>query len=409
MSRPADSVPREPGQSWAVLDLGFGDAGKGLVTDALVRRTGARVVVRAQGGAQAGHNVVGPGGRHHTFAQLGATFVEGVRVLLGPEMIVHPTALLVEARALGVDPFDRVRIAGDALVITPYHQAANRIRERRRGAARNGSCGVGVGETVLDARLMPAGKPNDAIRARELGNEEVLRDKLARVRARKLGELALNSGDEGDEGEILRRDDVMDRWIAAVRTTANLVTDDPAGWVDGRAAIFEGAQGVLLDEHAGFAPHVTRADTTFAPAERLAASLGITLRRLAVLRAHAVRHGAGPLPTADPRIRPRSDHNAQNEWQGPVRYGVFDVVLARYALSVTGPVDGLVLTHMDGPADALATRWAGDPVVCLASATAARPSVVRTTDLPREVANLLQVRVLATSTGPRATDLAWAT
>lgn len=387
--------------SWAVVDLGFGDAGKGLVTDALVRRTGARVVIRAQGGAQAGHNVVAPNGRHHTFAQLGASFVPGVRVLLGPEVIVHPTALLREAQILGVEPAERVRIAGDALVITPYHQAANRVRERRRGSSRHGSCGVGVGETVLDARAWPL----DAIRARELGDPDALREKLLRVRARKqeeLGEVA------GDEGEILRRDEVLDRWIAAVGGVAALVTDDPAAWVNGETSIFEGAQGVLLDEFAGFAPHVTHACTTFAPAERLAAKLGIRARRLGVLRAHAVRHGAGPFPTEDPRIRPRSDHNAQNEWQGAVRYGAFDAVLARYALDVTGPIDGLVLTHLDGPTDTWATGWESDPAVSFESAAAARPILAATSDLARDVSLLLQTPIFATSTGPRASDMQWA-
>ncbi|HMB55126.1 MAG TPA: adenylosuccinate synthetase, partial [Thermoanaerobaculia bacterium] len=84
-----------------VVDLGFGDAGKGLLTDHLVRETGATLVVRYNGGAQAGHNVVTAGGRHHTFAQLGSgSFVAGTRTLLGPRVVVHPTALLLEAEAL---------------------------------------------------------------------------------------------------------------------------------------------------------------------------------------------------------------------------------------------------------------------------------------------------------------------
>ncbi|HEY7215209.1 MAG TPA: adenylosuccinate synthetase, partial [Thermoanaerobaculia bacterium] len=137
-------------RAFLLVDLGFGDAGKGLLTDFLVRRSGATVVVRYNGGAQAGHNVVTPDGRHHTFAQLGSgSFVAGVRTFLSRHVVVHPTALLAEAAALrakGVgDALDRVRLSERALVITPFHQAAGRLRELARGAARHGSCGVGVG------------------------------------------------------------------------------------------------------------------------------------------------------------------------------------------------------------------------------------------------------------------------
>ena len=81
----------------SLLGLGFGDCGKGLFTDYLCRHWGAHTVVRFNGGAQAGHNVVLPDGRHHTFAQFGAgSFVPGVVTLLAYPVIVHPTALLVE-------------------------------------------------------------------------------------------------------------------------------------------------------------------------------------------------------------------------------------------------------------------------------------------------------------------------
>jgi hypothetical protein len=121
-------------RGFIVIDLGFGDSGKGLLTDFLTRRTGAGLVVRYNGGAQAGHNVVTPDGTHHTFSQFGSgTFVPGVRTFLSRHVVLHPTALLVEREALeskGIrDAFERLRISEGARVITPYHQAANRVRE----------------------------------------------------------------------------------------------------------------------------------------------------------------------------------------------------------------------------------------------------------------------------------------
>ncbi|MEQ1503809.1 MAG: adenylosuccinate synthetase, partial [Myxococcota bacterium] len=142
--------------AWAVVDLGFGDAGKGTTTDYLVRAHDARLVVRFNGGAQAGHTVVLADGRHHTFAQLGAgTFVAGVGTHLGPAFALDPGALRVEARALAglgvTDALARTTIDRRARVITPFHRAACRIRERARGDDAHGTTGVGVGEAVSDA------------------------------------------------------------------------------------------------------------------------------------------------------------------------------------------------------------------------------------------------------------------
>ncbi|MBX6767349.1 MAG: adenylosuccinate synthetase, partial [Actinomadura rubrobrunea] len=138
-----------------VVDLGFGDAGKGTVVDRLCAGGPEPVhaVVRFNGGAQAAHNVVAPDGRHHTFAQFGSgTFTPGVRTHLSRFMMVDPLALAAETahlRSLGVaDALDRLTVDRDALLTTPYHRAANRARETARGAARHGSCGMGIGETA---------------------------------------------------------------------------------------------------------------------------------------------------------------------------------------------------------------------------------------------------------------------
>ncbi|OJT19679.1 hypothetical protein BO221_35570 [Archangium sp. Cb G35] len=345
-----------------VIDLGFGDCGKGLLTDFLVRRTGASVVVRYNGGAQAGHNVVTPDGRHHTFAQFGAgTFVPGVRTFLSRHVIIHPTALLVEGEALrtkGVgDVFSRIRISERARVITPFHQSANRLRELARGESRHGSCGVGVGETVQDALE----HPEETLHAEDLRDAARSRRKLQRIRERKNEELrALWSalpaqGPAGRERAIFEHEGVIDAWLEQAMHLVKLgmVVPDSTlrDWMtESPATVFEGAQGVLLDEWHGFHPFTTWSDCTAANALALIAESGldIEVERLGVLRSHMARHGAGPLPTETEFLRPvLSEHNAHNAWQGNVRYGWFDAVLARYALDVVGGVDALALTHMD--------------------------------------------------------------
>ncbi len=172
-----------------VVDLGYGDAGKGTVVDWLcTRRCGeepVHAVVRFNGGAQAAHNVVTADGRHHSFAQFGSgTFTPGVRTHLSRHVLVDPLALIAEAghlAALGVrDALDRLTVDRSALVTTPYHRAANRARETARGAGRHGSCGMGVGETMAYALA----HGDEALRAGDCLCPRTVRRKLTLLRDR---------------------------------------------------------------------------------------------------------------------------------------------------------------------------------------------------------------------------------
>ncbi|MEI7894522.1 MAG: adenylosuccinate synthetase [Myxococcales bacterium] len=342
-----------------VVDLGFGDSGKGLVTDSLVRSHAAHTVVRFNGGAQAGHNVVTPDGRHHTFAQIGSgAFVEGVHTHLSRHVVVHPTALLVEAARLesvGVsNVLSRFSVSPEALVITPMHQAAGRLRELARGNLRHGSCGVGVGETVRDA--LRTG--DDALRMLHL--RQPLRRRLGRLQERLRGELdevlrqVQGVACAEAEQRVLEDPGVADRWLDALRPLHGLAIDD--GVLETRlrttgAVVFEGAHGVLLDEWRGFHPHTTWSTCTPQPALDLLSEHGFkgTVTRLGVLRTYATRHGPGPFPTEQSELArslPEA-HNGQGPWQGAMRAGPLDLVLARYALQVSGSVDLLAVTHLD--------------------------------------------------------------
>jgi adenylosuccinate synthase len=326
-----------------VVDLGYGDAGKGTVVDWLCSREGnrpVRTVVRFNGGAQAAHNVVTPDGRHHTFAQFGSgSFTPGVTTHLSQFMLVDPLALAAEAAhlaAVGVpDALDRLTVDRDALLTTPYHRAANQARERARGAGRHGSCGMGIGETVRYTLTDPARAPragdcqSPRVLARKLG---VLRDRLAD----ELGPL--------DAPSVL---DVCDAYLAfagRVRLTGPEYLDR---LLHAGPVVFEGAQGVLLDEWHGFHPYTTWSTTTFANAQTLLAQAGVTGVRLGVIRCYLTRHGNGPLVTEDPTLELPEPHNGPGEWQGPFRVGHFDAVALRYAIEVAGGVDALALTHLD--------------------------------------------------------------
>jgi adenylosuccinate synthase len=393
-------------KAFVVVDLGFGDAGKGMLTDYLVRRHQAGLVVRFNGGAQAGHNVVDASGRHHTFSQLGSgTFVPGVRTHLAASVVVHPTALQVEAERLAAigerEVLSRLSVDPACLVTTPFQQAAGRLRELRRHGQRHGSCGVGFGETVADALEAP----DEALRFGQLRRPEQLHARLEAQRQRKLAELSAQAHEATSpqlrrELELLSDADVSQRWLAAVAPvarTVRLAGDEVVGDAE-RSVVFEGAQGVLLDENFGFHPFTTWSQCTPTVARDLLTRVGWAhpVETVGVLRAYAVRHGQGPLPTEDTLVAARTaePHNETGPWQGAVRKGWLDLVLLDYALRACGGVDALALTHLDALANLGAFRW------CERYASLAR------LDLPR---NLAEQAALAQALGavqPLYTSLA---
>jgi len=329
-----------------VVDLGFGDAGKGTVVDWLCARGPEPVhaVVRFNGGAQAAHNVVTPDGRHHTFAQFGSgTFTPGVRTHLSRFMLVDPLALAAEARHLaevGVpDALDRLTVDADALLTTPYHRAAGRARELARGTARHGSCGMGIGETMA----FSLAHPDEAPRVADCLSPGRLRRRLAVLRDH-YRDLFPDAGEQVPDvaGCVAAYTAFAERVrIVGGEYLARLLR---AGHV-----VFEGAQGVLLDEWHGFHPYTTWSTTTFANAETLLAEAGATGVRLAVVRAYQTRHGPGPFVTEDPVLTAElpDAHNGHNRWQGGFRVGHLDLVALRYALDVAGGADELAVTHLD--------------------------------------------------------------
>ena len=365
-----------------MLGLGFGDCGKGHFVDALTRHWQAHTVVRCNGGAQAGHNVVtsagaGSGALHHTFSQFGAgTLVPGVGTLLLDPMVVHPTALLVEAEALGRigvnDALVRLKIDAQCRITTPYHQAAGRLRESLRGAAAHGTCGVGVGETVRHALK----HPEQVLRYADLALPSVAdgRTQIARLQAIRetlLAEFSPRCATDrtelhAAEFQILQDESLAGKWLNSARALARQCPPEfseaiRCQLIQPGYVLFEGAQGVLLDEWHGFHPHTTWSSISTAAVEGVAARFGITapIRHYGVLRSYLTRHGAGPLPTHDDALDGQlsEPHNHGDGWQGRFRRGHPDAVLLRYALEAAGDLSGLLIGHLDIFQSGLTLKW----------------------------------------------------
>jgi adenylosuccinate synthase len=199
------------------------------------------------------------------------------------------------------------------------------------------------------------------------------------------------------------------------------------------AIVFEGAQGVLLDEWRGFHPHTTWSTTTLENADRLLAEADFAgrVRRLGITRAYATRHGAGPLVSEDPALTAAlpDPRNGEHPWQRGFRAGWLDLVLLRYARAVVGPLDELAVTCLDRLADLSELRIcssyeqvagpierlepAADPHdLChqerlTATLLGCRPRTERLEGPAALLARLeqeLDLPVTLTSWGPRATD-----
>ncbi|MFC9556404.1 adenylosuccinate synthetase [Rhodococcus sp. NPDC056960] len=339
-----------------VVDLGFGDAGKGATVDWLCApENGLQVaaVVRFNGGAQAAHNVV-VDGRHHTFSQFGSGTFSGVPTVLSRHVLVEPIALAAEARTLtrlGVpNPLRLLHIDPRALLTTPIHVAANRAREDARGEGRHGSCGKGIGETAAYALDHP-----DAPRVRDCHHPAVLRAKLAAMadHCRRLVSPTVHRWPDVDDMVTM-----YGEFAAAVRISDD---GDLAALADGGRLVFEGAQGVLLDEWRGFHPHTTWSTVEPSNARALSVECGHDSHVLGVTRTYTTRHGAGPMPTENRALGALLPelHNDTGNYQGTFRIGDLDEVLLRYAATVCGGVDSLAVTHLDAVTRAAA---AGHPI-----------------------------------------------
>ncbi|MGV9001633.1 MAG: adenylosuccinate synthetase [Candidatus Saccharimonadaceae bacterium] len=346
-----------------VTDLSFGDAGKGTTVDYLARQASTSMVVRYNGGAQAAHNVVTPDGRHHTFSQFGSgSFVDGAATHLSRFMMISPGMMMSEAEhliSLGLtDIWQRLTIDAAAPLIMPWHRAANQLRELHRGANRHGSVGIGISEVQYDLLA----DESLVVRVGELQDPHLV-ERLRTLQHTKHDQMLREVGhDSNDEQfqlawEVLSNDELPNRlaaqyqqWLATgLRVVAGEYLQVLADKYE--SMIFEGSQGVLLDEWFGFHPYTTWSTTTSENALQLLSEIthSATVERLGVLRAYTTRHGPGPFVSEDPELAKLipERHNGLGRWMGAFRYGHFDFVAHRYAVEANGGVDTLVVTGLD--------------------------------------------------------------
>jgi adenylosuccinate synthase len=323
--------------AWGIVGAGYGDEGKGVITDALAAALGAGVtVVRTNGGAQAGHSVELADGRRHVFHHLGAGTLAGAGTHLSRFFVSHPILLAEEVgavRALGVEP----RLSADprGYVTTPWDMLVNQILERRRGGARHGSCGLGFGETV--GRCEESGFPLTVADLAAPGlrrHLRAVRDGWARPRLAALGIADLS----GEEESWLGSDAILERFVDDCSAYLDLIRIAPDSSLEtAPQLVFEGAQGLMIDQDHGAFPYVTRSRTGLANMLDVAREAAVgRIDALYVHRCYVTRHGRGPM--ADERdvsadfdvVDPT---NVPNPWQERLRFGLVDLEILAQAIA----------------------------------------------------------------------------
>ncbi|WP_417912361.1 adenylosuccinate synthetase [Candidatus Electronema sp. TJ] len=313
----------------AVIGAGFGDEGKGLVTDWLCRSCAKPLVIRCSGGQQAGHTVVA-GAVRHVFSNFGSGTLHGAPSWFSPFCTVEPIGLITELCSLlgkGVQPL--LYVDAGCPVTTPYDIARNRQHHP------HGSCGLGFGDTLRREEL------HYSLTFGDIFHPWVLETRLDMIR----------SFYEEWTGAV-DPEDFLDCCAALAESPHVRLTHGlPAGdWSD---LIYESAQGLLLDQRFGFFPHVTRSNTGTANAAALhgRGELEIYL----VTRAYQTRHGDGPMSNEQlpHNIKANPEEtNVRNTYQGAFRRSLLDLDLLDYAVSRdellrTAKTRHLVVTCLD--------------------------------------------------------------
>lgn len=351
-------------QIYITAGLGFGDEGKGSITEFLASEFNAKATIRYNGGPQAAHHIVRPDRSFHCFSQLASSsFLQNVKSHLAHSVLVKPSNLFAELDILNqkhsLDLRSRFSLDPNCYIVTPWHGMLCRMEETVRAGKRHGSVGMGVGKAALDRRNA---NPN-ALLIKDCYRPLELTHKLAALweQSRSAAELMLRENSDNKEAAKIYsacRDGCTPTIMkqeylnAAKLLEQNLISDkELTATIDGNI-ILEGAQGVLLDYQFGFLPHVTKTDTTFnsaLPYLRTAALDSSTIFKVGILRAYASRHGAGPLVTEDSSLNGKYPemHNATHPWQGSFRVGHLDLVALRYSMQVSGRPDFLALTQLD--------------------------------------------------------------
>lgn len=318
-----------------VLDLTFGDSGKGLMVDNLCKGK-ETLVVRFSGGQQVGHTVVADGFRH-VFSNLGAGTLRGSHTYYTEDTTMYLNTLFRELflfkQAGKFNMGFRQYYHPLSMVTTPFDVIVNRIKENR---LKHGSCGLGIGET------MKRNTTPYKFYVQDLINPVIFEQKLKSVKDYFEDVMYVNGILRCGGQDLHTELEDFYRYVEKFREyhkqglfQIKTIHDIPDIYSN---LVFEGSQGIMLDMDHGIFPNVTYANTTCKNALKFISKSRYNIDEIEtyyVTRCYQTRHGNGWMPNEDLIVLENNakETNVQNEWQGEFRTGELDVDLLKHAIS----------------------------------------------------------------------------
>ena len=329
----------------AVVGSQWGDEGKGKIVDWLSER--ADIVVRFQGGHNAGHTLV-IGDRTYKLSLLPSGVVRPKKIgVIGNGVVVDPWALIkeietVSSQGVSITP-NNLKIADSVPLILPLHQQLDNALEKARGNSKIGTTGRGIGPAYEDK----VGR--SAIRLCDLNDRETLNSRLEQLLFHHNALLRGLGVKEANPEEILNN-------LESVASKLLQFSCPVWSWLDeakksGKRILFEGAQGAMLDVDHGTYPFVTSSNTV---AGQAAAGSGVGPSSigyiLGITKAYTTRVGSGPFPSEQDNeigeLLGQKGHEFGTVTGRKRRCGWFDAVMVRQAVTIGG-IDGIALTKVD--------------------------------------------------------------
>lgn len=334
-----------------VLGLFFGDEGKGVTTASLAPDKNS-LVIRFNGGFQAGHTVV-KGDHRHVFSSFGSGTLNGAATYWSEYCPFYPTAFYNELNVLsakGIAP--NIYVHPLAPVTTPWDVAANKQWEKHR---KHGSVGVGFGSTVGRHTETPY-----KLYAKDIFYKDIFLYKIQMIR-------------EYYEGlGIAVEKEIWETYLAQAESVADDILITPLSQIQYKYTnfVFEGAQGIMLDQDFGFFPNVTRSHTTSRNAMQIIKENNLPEPDVYyVMRSYLTRHGNGYMPGEFPikLSNNEKETNVNNEWQGDFRKGFHSNDLICYVLDCDSVYSkncnrNFVVTCMDQTQERIMINDAGVPL-----------------------------------------------
>jgi len=330
-----------------VVGSQWGDEGKGKITDLLSEE--ADIIVRYQGGCNAGHTVV-KGDNQFIFHLIPSGILhKGVKCLIGNGVVIDPESLLQEIENLkkkNIEIDDNLYIDFKAHVVLPYHKTLDEIKEIKRGKEKIGTTKRGIGPAYVDKIARTGIRMIDIIDGKSLSKklETNLNEKNDILE--KLYGLKISSQEKKDILKKYREyGQLLKKYVIDVSLYLNQAINED------KEILFEGAQGTLLDIDHGTFPYVTSSNP-IAGGACIGTGVGPTKidRVMGITKTYTTRVGRGPFPTEMQGELEEYTRQKGGEFGAttgrPRRCGWFDAVLVNYAVRING-MDSMVLTKID--------------------------------------------------------------